>query len=247
MGLKGHRLDFIGVQNAHMFITLPPLCFSSNLARMEGGSDQLAGSKRSKQVASNTRYFPLKNAWRVTPSGRLPSSCDRPVGSKADGKPAVLKARLLHHLRHDDGGNGQHYGDSSVDADQVCLFVCHIGIDEFDRRGALTEYYCDADCFVVKKGSCWWFGGCVKTSAAREVEADSMHAQRCWSELARRASRFDLISVVSHWDWIEGMFGTGKGVLPQCALLASSWRYLFAESMRWNKIFWDGSWGKVGR
>ena len=55
-----------------------------------------------------------------------------------------------------------------------------------------------------------------------KVEADCMHARRCWSVWARRASRFDLINVASHSDLIEGLFGTGKGVLPQCALLLSS-------------------------
>ena len=45
-GLKGHRLDFKSVQNVHIFRTLPPLCVSSSLAGKEGGSDQIAGSKR---------------------------------------------------------------------------------------------------------------------------------------------------------------------------------------------------------
>ena len=30
-----------------------------------------------------------------------------------------------------------------------------------------------------------------------KVEADSVHAQRCWSKWARTASRFDLVSVAS--------------------------------------------------
>ena len=33
-----------------------------------------------------------------------------------------------------------------------------------------------------------------------KVEADSMHAWLCWSEWARKASSFDLISVLSHSD-----------------------------------------------
>ena len=33
-----------------------------------------------------------------------------------------------------------------------------------------------------------------------KVEADSMQAQQCLSELARTASRFDMISVASHSD-----------------------------------------------
>ena len=44
-GFRGHRLDFICGQNAHIFRTLLPLCVSSSLAGMEGGSDQIAGSK----------------------------------------------------------------------------------------------------------------------------------------------------------------------------------------------------------
>ena len=37
-----------------------------------------------------------------------------------------------------------------MDADRVCLFVCHIGIDKVDRREAVAECCCDADCFFSK-------------------------------------------------------------------------------------------------
>ena len=45
-GLKGHWVDFIGVQNAHIFRMLPPLCVRGSLAWMEGGSDLIAEGKR---------------------------------------------------------------------------------------------------------------------------------------------------------------------------------------------------------
>ena len=68
----------------------------------------------------------------MTSSGRLTSSREIQVGSGIDGTPAVSIARLITSFRHDDRGNGS----SSVDADRVCLFVCHIGIGEVGRLGA---------------------------------------------------------------------------------------------------------------
>ena len=81
--------DFIGVLNADIFRTLPPLCVSSSLAGVEGGSDQIAGNKRVNAGGIADQTFSAGEREKVTPSGHLPSSCDRPAGSKIDGKPAV--------------------------------------------------------------------------------------------------------------------------------------------------------------
>ena len=45
-----------------------------------------AGAKVSGQVASHTRSLPLFQGTSVTPSGRLPSERERPVGSSLEGK-----------------------------------------------------------------------------------------------------------------------------------------------------------------
>ena len=70
------------------------LCVHISLSGMEGGLIQLQEANVSMQVASQTRHFPLENGKMVTPSSRLPSR-DRPVGSKIDGNPANLRARLM--------------------------------------------------------------------------------------------------------------------------------------------------------
>ena len=58
-GFKRPRLHFISVRNTYIFRTPLPLCISSSLAGIEGGSNQIAGSN--VQVASQTRPFPLNN------------------------------------------------------------------------------------------------------------------------------------------------------------------------------------------
>ena len=45
------------------------------------------------------------------------------------------------------------------------------------------------------------YGGTALSHAPLgKVEAGSMHARQCWSDWARTASRFDLVSVASHSD-----------------------------------------------
>ena len=56
-GLEDHRLDFISVRNAHIFRTLHPLYVSSSLVGIEGGCDQIAGSKRVNAGGIQARAF----------------------------------------------------------------------------------------------------------------------------------------------------------------------------------------------
>ena len=99
-------LHVTGVQNAEVFGTLP-VSVSSILAWMEGGSDQIAGSKHVRAGSIPDQTFPALERERATPSGRL-SSCDRlfqqgSAGSKIDGKLAMLRACLTMSLKAGDG------------------------------------------------------------------------------------------------------------------------------------------------
>ena len=61
--------------------------------------NKLLEASVSMQVVSQTRRFLLENGEIVTPSGNLPSSRDRPVGSKIDRKPLVSLVRLIMQFR----------------------------------------------------------------------------------------------------------------------------------------------------
>ena len=53
------------------------------------------GAKVSGLVASQTRCFPLLQGTTVTPSGRFPSACSRPGGSRREGTFAVASDRCM--------------------------------------------------------------------------------------------------------------------------------------------------------
>ena len=58
----------------------------------------LLAAKVSLQVASHTNDLPCLYGKTVIPSGRRPSPLSRPGGSRLDGMPAVVRARLMMSL-----------------------------------------------------------------------------------------------------------------------------------------------------
>ena len=89
----------------------------------------------------------------------------------------------------------------------------HIGIDEVVRRVAALCAVAMRTVTSSRRVPVYDEGTAIIQTPLGKVKADSMHSRRCWSEWARAASRFDLISVASHSDWIEGLFWKGKRVL----------------------------------
>ena len=69
--------------------------FSCSLNGMEGGFDKIAGSKLINADSVPDLTFFTEKLEKMTPSGCLQSSLDRPADSKIDEKPAAFGVRLI--------------------------------------------------------------------------------------------------------------------------------------------------------
>ena len=96
--LDGHRCEDVVLVEGCVLFLLVPLSQGCHCACLSGGTWLVGGANVSGHVASHTRSLPLLQGTRVTPSGRLPSERERPVGSSLEGSWAADNARWMMSL-----------------------------------------------------------------------------------------------------------------------------------------------------